>query len=630
MCGITGFCSFSDSPHLNQALVMMSEVIKHRGPDDFGTEVLRTKEATVGFSHRRLSIIELSRLGHQPMWDKTKNLLIVYNGEIYNYKEIRRDLEQLGHSFISNSDTEVILNAFLQWGRDCVNQFIGMFAFVIYNKSENKIYLCRDRLGVKPLYYYRTGKGFLFASEIKSFHQHPDFVKELDLDAFSGYLRNGYITGVKSIFKNAYKVKPGNWLIYDIGTREFQSETYWDISDLSGKQTYTASKEDAHSELKSLLRSSFRYRLVSDVPVAVFLSGGVDSSLLASILAAESDSKITTITIGFNEKTHNEAPFAKQIAQILGTNHIEEYCTVDDAFKLFPLISEVYDEPFGDNSAIPTILLSQVASKHTKVVLSADGGDELFAGYPSYQLVNRYFKWILKMPYLGRKNLVYQIRKLIPNKHYSKYSSFLSVICDIASSQTLNELNHTLNNPFANNEIEQLVNFNFAAETSSDYLSGSDDFVYRLKNYDLGKYLVDDILVKVDRATMYSSIESREPFLDHRLVEFAANLPSPLHLNNFNQKILLKNVLSEYIPRRVFTRPKKGFEVPVKDWLKGNLKDYYDFYLSESQIGKSGLLNYKQVGLYKGLFDNDISVRGLNRKLWFLLVFQIWYDRWMN
>ena len=628
MCGIAGFIDNSSRPDMNQILKRMTEALAHRGPDDHGAELFNAGDFKIGFVLRRLSIIDLAQSGHQPMWDESKDICIVYNGEIYNYGEIKEELKKSGYHFRSNSDTEVILYSFKRWGMDCVKKFIGMFAFVIYFERENKVFFCRDRLGVKPLYYYSHGNLLLFASEIKSFHHHPDFVKEIDKNGFTKYVELGYLPYSSSIYKNVRKVLPGMWMIYDLKTKAIYENRYWDIKTITSSSRQDLSQKQVLEELKSIIISAFRYRLVSDVPVGVFLSGGIDSSLLSSVLSRECEAQITTMTVGFNEKDYNEAPFAKNVASILRTDHIEEYCHASDAFKLFTEISEVYDEPFGDSSAIPTLLLSKMASKYRKVVLSADGGDELFAGYPSYQLVNRYFKLFLKIPIKKRKEIIWVIRKVISSPKPGRYNSLFSVIYDIAESDSIHSLNSSINNPFSRSELINLFNFKYSPEEPSESLNNIDDIIFSLKNFDLNQYLIDDILVKVDRATMHSSIESREPFLDHRLVEFAARLPSSLHLNKINQKILLKEMLSDYLPKNAYERPKRGFEIPIKAWMSGELKDYYEFYLSKEQVSQSGLLNYSQVKYYKDLFNNNINIRGLNRKLWHLLIFQVWYEKW--
>lgn len=628
MCGITGFCSFNNSI-LNpiETLRDMTDAISHRGPDDAGYLIVKTDYGIVGLGHRRLSIIDLSSSGHQPMTDELKGLSIVFNGEIYNYKAVKQELLSLGYSFKSSSDTEVILKAFKHWGESCADHFIGMFAFAIFDKTKNKLFLCRDRLGVKPLYYYEKDNVLMFTSELKSFHKNVLFHKEINQDSLSNYLQTGYVTPNKSIYKNVQKLQPGHWLVYNLSTKTAHLKSFWTLDD-TRRNTLFNSTNDIIEELEPIMKSAFNYRMVSDVPVGVFLSGGVDSTLLTATLAQNNHRELTTFTIGFNEKKYDEAKYAREVSQYFNTNHIEEYCSVKDAYHIFPDLVDIYDEPFGDNSALPMIMLSRIASNHLKVVLSADGGDELFAGYPSYKLVDSYLKYAFKVPGNLRPMIAKHTKRLVSGFRNNKTASILNVILNILESKQYQKMSDAINGPFSDVEINALLNINWTKEDTSKFINYTDDFVRELQMIDIENYLLEDILVKVDRATMSASIESREPFLDHRLVEFALQIPSRFNMYNKNQKWILKEILRKYMPHYEFNRPKRGFDVPIGQWMLKELNEYYHYYLSEDKIKESSVFNFDQIKVYKDLLESNKNIRGLHRKLWFVLVYQAWQEKW--
>ncbi|MFC1671456.1 asparagine synthase (glutamine-hydrolyzing) [Spirochaetota bacterium] len=386
MCRITGFIdpNYNGSYKIEKTAVSMRDTMIYGGPDDGGLHF--DKNIGLALCHRRLSIIDLSNLGHQPM--EFDNLVITFNGEVYNFKDIREDLEKEGYKFESNSDTEVVLKAFHRWGIKCVHKFRGMWAFAIWNKTEKEIILCRDRVGVKPLYWYYKDSLFMFSSELKAFHQHPKFHKEIDELSLSLFFQYGYINAPHSIFKNTYKLEPGHFLIFKNGN--IKKEKYWTLEDYFNKGADERDKwlkkgeNEVADELEHILTKSFKLRMVSDVPVGVFLSGGIDSSLVTALLQKEFTTPLKTFTIGFHEKKYNEAEWAKKVSMHLGTDHTELYCTPKEAYNVIPKLPELYDEPFGDSSAIPTLLVSQLAKRDVKVSLSADGGDEQFYGYERY------------------------------------------------------------------------------------------------------------------------------------------------------------------------------------------------------------------------------------------------------
>lgn len=637
MCRIAGFWDFNfkDQYNLEETAIRMRDSLSHGGPDDAGTYV--DLSLGLALSHRRLSILDLSPLGHQPM--EFENVVITYNGEVYNFQEIRKELEREGYSFVSNSDTEVILKAFHRWGFDAVYKFRGMFAFAIFDKANKRLILCRDRIGVKPLYYYYKDGLFMFASELKAFHFHPKFQKELELSALALFLQYGYITSPYSIFKHTYKLEPGHFLILN-SKGELSLQKYWDIEEHFRKEEFSdLSEEEITQGLEELLIESFKLRLVSDVPVGLFLSGGIDSSTVCALLQKQVSKPLKTFTIGFYEKDYNEAEYAKKIAQYLGTDHTELYCTPREAFEIIPKLPEIYDEPFGDSSAIPTYLVSQLARSQVKVSLSADGGDEQFCGYTRYWIVGERIRRLEKLPMLG---VFSQVLKLInPDLAVSLYKLFSPVLPkwtnfrdkfiklrNVLSTKSPKEQYDIANKHFLIEDLKSL-----GLETlieSQTFRINSSTMLEPMKYmmlYDLKTYLPDDILIKVDRATMSVSLEGREPFLDHKVVEFTSKIPVSLKYRNGISKYILRKILYKYVPKELIDRPKMGFGVPIYEWFKGELKGLYLEYLSKERIKKEGIFNSEEVDkLLRGYLEN----KGVNHnKLWFLFIFQLWKERWL-
>ena len=397
MCGITGFCDFNRKLTKDD-LHRSNETLHHRGPDSGSIALFETDSANIGFGHRRLSIMDVTSNGNQPMYSDDESVVIILNGEIYNFKEIREELRAAGHSFHSDSDTEVVLKAYQQYGIGSVSKFIGMFAYSIYDKKKQEVYLLRDRVGVKPLYYFNKNGYLLFGSELKALCAYPGFVKEINTQAVTLFFKYGYIRAPHTIFKDTFKIQPGHYVKIDLVRKKVEQHKYWDVVDYYNQPKLKISETEALEETERLFESAFQYRMVSDVPVGVFLSGGYDSSLVAAILQKNSTQKIKTFTIGFNEKRWDEAPFAKQIAGHIGTDHHEYYCTSKEAQDIFPQLADIYDEPFGDSSGIPTTLVSQFARKQVTVSLSADGGDEIFAGYVKYHHLVKINNYINKTP----------------------------------------------------------------------------------------------------------------------------------------------------------------------------------------------------------------------------------------
>jgi len=630
MCGIAGFCDFTKKSD-KQLLKNMTDVLYHRGPDDSGYSFYSLNKCNIGLGHRRLSILDLSTHGHQPM--KFDNLEMVYNGEVYNFKEIRNELEKYGYNFESNSDTEVILKAYHKWGINAVDKFNGMFAIAIYDKKNEKLILIRDRAGVKPLYYYFKDGLFMFASELKSFHQNPYFKKDIDINILGQYLQYGYILEPYSIFKHTHKLKAGHYLELKIENGEWKIKKYWDVADYYKKPKLDISDDEAIKETEKLLKSAFEYRMVSDVPVGVFLSGGYDSSAVAAILQTNTTQKINTFTIGFKEKGFDEAVYAKQIAKHLGTNHTEYYCTQKDALQIIPTLAEIYDEPFGDSSAIPTILVSKLAKQDVTVALSADAGDEIFAGYSKYDTSLKYYNAFNKLPFFTRKLLKSSMEKIDPkyipfgHKIYNFETRYEKIKNLLVSNSIANTMKQT-SQLFTIDEIEKLLSNDFKeVKTNFDSETHELSLLEEMLMVDYKTYLPDDILTKVDRATMSVSLEGREPMLDYRIVEFAAQLPDNLKYRNGQKKWILKQIVHKYLPKEMMDRPKMGFGVPLMEWFRDELKEMFLYYLNEERLEKESIFNVDEV-VY--LRDSFLSGRNSNaRKLWNILMFEMWYERWM-
>lgn len=629
MCGIAGFSDFTKKSNPS-VLQLMTDVISYRGPNDQGIFTKEFDETIVGLGHRRLSILDLSPLGHQPY--HYKDFTLVFNGEIYNFKEIREKLITKGYSFESNSDTEVIIKSYEANGIACVDEFIGMFSFSLLDQRSEKMYLVRDRAGVKPMYWFWKNDTFLFGSELKSFHCHPGFTKEMDLDSLALYFQYSYIPAPYTIFKNTHKLSPGHILELDLKNKSISINQYWNVIDYYNKPKLTISLSEAEEELEKILKSACEYRMVSDVPVGVFLSGGYDSSAVAALLQSNRTEKLKTFTIGFDEPKYNEANHAKKVAEYLGTDHTEYYCTHKEAFDIIPTLPDIYDEPFGDNSIIPTTLVSQTAVKKVNVALSADGGDEIFAGYPKFKMSLDYTSnFPASIRQLISKSMSLINPELIPftrgafnfETRYNKMQLILAqrdplyAMKIISQFNTNSELKRRLNFPFN----EQKTNFDIGNE-----LNNSNDAINKMLAIDYKTFLVDNNLTKVDRATMSVSLEGREPLLDHRIIEFAARLPSHYKLHNGKTKLILKNIVHKHIPQSIMDRPKMGFIVPIMGWFKNELKDMIMHHLDENKLRHEGLLNHKEVVRLR-----DKYLRGDSeniQKIWHMLIFQMWKERW--
>ena len=636
MCGITGIYSLG-APVDPSILLSMTDTLSHRGPDDSGTYINENK--TVGLGHTRLSIIDLSQRGRQPMASDDLKIQVSYNGEIYNYKEIREELRSKGHVFRTNCDTEVLVRAYEQWGIECLHKFIGMFALAIWDGRQNKLYLARDRVGIKPLYYYRENGLFLFGSELKAIMKHPGFSKRISPDALLLFLKYDYVRSPYTIFENTFKLEPGCYLCLQNG--QLEKHRYWDVTESFNMEPYDFSEEEACDMFEEIMTESLRYRLVSDVPVGIFLSGGIDSSVVAALLQKSVPTPIKTFTIGFDEEKYNEAVWAKKVAEHLGTEHTEFYVSEDDALKMVPELPSIYDEPFGDDSSIPTCIVSKLAREHVKVVMSGDGGDELFCGYNHYARLARSAAVIGKTPGVIKYGLRAALSCLEVNRveslgktlgcasllrNYGKTRAVMLSILekDMArmyrskwSAWAPEDFPDLFKNPL--DTRDETFNADFAAIESGELMT-------RMLYADFNVWLPDNILTKVDRASMSVGLEAREPLLDHRVVRFASRIPLYLKYRNGESKYFLKKVLSRHIPAELYNRPKTGFVGPMDSWLRGKLRPLVMDHLSANEIKKSGFFNTEEVLRWTDKFYNDSSVKP--DRIWNLLMFQMWYERW--
>ncbi len=636
MCGIVGFVSKTKEENI---LSKMVQIQKHRGPDDSGIYIDETTGVHLG--HNRLSIQDTSSHAHQPFVSSCENYILIFNGEVYNFQEIKEELVALGHTFVSNSDTEVILYAYKEWGIDSVEKFTGMFAFVIYDQIKKRLFLLRDRAGVKPLYYHVSENAFLFSSEIKSFHQHPSFSKEINKEILPFYFQFAYIPTPHTIYKECFKLKPGHYIEYNLESNSFEIHKYWDINDFYLMSKHTKSEDEIVEDIESLLSTATNLRMVSDVPVGVFLSGGYDSSMVTSLLQKGKKEKLNTFTIGFEKKEFNEANDAKKIAQYLGTNHTEEYCTQQDMLELIDDLAFYYDEPFADDSALPTMLVSNLARKEVTVALSADGGDEIFLGYSKYFAINRVLKiksskiknHILKtsVNLLSEKSVLLLNSLLPKSKRQSnivdKFNKFKNMINANTQQEMFIRASSKVEADFLDRALVDGKFKNFESTYFNDFQKLEKlDSSSQMMAIDYKTFMLDDVLCKVDRASMSVSLEGREPLLDHKLAEYMARVPSELKYKNAKGKYLLREVLKKYIPTEMTDKPKAGFTIPLKSWLLNELKPkaleaLESNLLKKDAIFKEEVLNEVVEKLKRGEIDNPTFI-------WMIIMYVSWRERW--
>ncbi|MCL4297294.1 MAG: asparagine synthase (glutamine-hydrolyzing) [Anaerolineae bacterium] len=630
MCGICGIVNLKTSQPVNQStLQKMNQAMKHRGPDEQGFYHC----GPVGLGSRRLSIIDLAG-GRQPIANEDESMWIVFNGEIYNYRELRIFLQKKGHTFRTQTDTEVILHLYEEFGLECVQHLNGIFAFAIWDTPRQELTLARDRMGIKPLYYTETNNGFIFGSELKVVMAHPEVKREIDLISLNEYLSFEYVPTPRTIIRHIYRLEPGCVLRYS--AQGVHHQPYWNISLARSESRPPVDWRDYAIGLYETLKTSVKQELVSDVPVGVLLSGGLDSSSIAAFMAELYPGTVDSFSVGFEETSFDESRYARQIAQHVGTRHNELILTSQMVAEMVPTITDFLDEPFGDSSLIPTYFLSLFARGHVKVVLGGDGGDELFAGYPTltaHRLIEYYERIV---PWQVRASIAPKTLNLLPVS-FNNISFDFKVRRFLAGRRVpLQVRHHRWLGSFLDEEKALLLQDwlkPVLRDTYSQAYTHARECDARLPlnqllYNDIKMYLEGDILYKVDRASMAASLEVRVPFLNREMVHFATDLPLELKLRRLTTKYLLKKSMSQKLPREIINRPKKGFNMPVARWLTTELRDVVLEMLSEERINRQGFFNYAYV---RELLDQHLSYRQDNRKvLWTLFIFQLWYNRYIE
>lgn len=647
MCGITGFWDSKQRTTREQLIATvtsMRDALVHRGPDGAGNWV--DAKDGIAFGHRRLSILDLSEHGHQPMHSSSQRYVITFNGEIYNNLQIKQDLEVAGlaPTWRGHSDTEIILAAFEAYGiKSALEKMVGMFAIALWDREEKLLYLLRDRLGEKPLYYGWLDGYFLFGSELKSLRKHFAWQQQINTDAVGLLMRYNCIPAPYSIYKNIYKLEPGHMLVVN-QDQNITDNKYWSLESVVNETSNNRSKlepKQAVDELESKLSLAVKQQMAADVPLGAFLSGGIDSSTIVALMQAQTNTPVKTFTIGFADTNYNEAEQAKAVAAHLGTQHTELYLTPEQTQNIIPDLGTFYDEPFADSSQIPTYIVAKLTREHVTVSLSGDGGDELFAGYNRYTWVPAIWQRISYLPQPLR-NVVGKILTGLPTTAWDKVFAMLGPVLPGKLKQRnpgdkIHKLARILDSSSASAIYHKLISHWYEHES---LVPGARDSSLLLKDLttqinrqpliesmmymDSQRYLPDDILVKVDRAAMAVSLETRIPFLDHRVVEFAWGLPLDLKIRNGESKWILRELLSRHVPRDLFERPKMGFGVPIDQWLRGPLKEWAQDLLSNSMLNKHNLLDSKLI--HKKWQEHLSGARNWQHHIWDVLMFQAWYE----
>ena len=642
MCGIAGVFdieSHGRDQRPGDTALRMADTLAHRGPD--GRDGWGDAAAGIGLGHRRLSIIDLSSTGAQPMHSADGRYVITYNGEVYNFGALRTELEALGHGFRGTSDTEVMLACFVEWGIEkAVGRFVGMFAFAVFDRETRTLHLVRDRLGIKPLYWCQFGGLLLFASELRALAAHPGFRQEIDREAVDALLRYSYVPAPATIFRGVYKLPPGSILSVAPGGAP-KIVPYWQLREVVAQRPLlNIGQQEVTERLDLLMQEAARLRMIADVPLGAFLSGGLDSSAVVALMQANSNRSVRTFTIGFHEKDHDESSHARAVAQHLGTDHTEVMLEADAALDLVRDIPDWFDEPFADSSQLPTYLVCRMARQHVTVALSGDGGDELFGGYPKYAMLERLWARAGHLP-RGVRSLIAAGLRRIPEPMLARSAGLL---LDPARAQRIGEktlrLAAALGARDGDDAATALAAVGLGGPRLVNGIGSSmtvtrmpeldkllSDLPSRMQAQDMISYLPDDILTKVDRCSMAVSLELRVPLLDHRLVEFVWSLPPAIRRGK-EPKALLRSVLARYVPPALFERPKRGFTVPLDRWLSGPLREWADDLLSPTALARDGLFNKEGV---RQLWQEHLSGRRHNATtLWNILMMRAWSERWLN
>jgi len=627
MCGIAGYIDLWDAGEAREVeersavLDRMCRIIRHRGPDDQGVML----KPGIALGMRRLSIIDLAG-GHQPISGEDDSVTIVFNGEIYNFLELKPQLEALGHTFSTHSDTEAIVHAYEEFGPDCLQHLRGMFAFAIWDERARRLFIARDRAGKKPLYYTTTPKGtFVFGSELKGLLEHPDVVKELDPEALDAYLTLGYVPDPLSIFRGIHKLPPGHFLTFSDGVVSVKQ--YWDF-ELSNDQSM--SETDCLEELRKLLDESVRLRLISDVPLGAFLSGGIDSSTVVAMMARHMGQPVKTFSIGFHEDSYNELKYARLTAKKFATDH-HEFLVTPDICSIVDELVWHFDEPFADSSAIPTYMVSKLAREHVTVILSGDGGDELFAGYTRY-VVDRKREGFGLLPRPLREHVMRPLSQHLPHatwgRNYLHNVSLDPISRYLDSVSVFTSLNRkALYTPEFSNKLGHA---NYVSSLFQDLVDkvDSNEPLDRLLYLDSKTYLPGDILTKVDRMSMAVSLEARAPLLDHKLIEFVTKIPASLKLAGLETKYLLKKAVKDLVPSEILNRPKQGFGVPIQEWINQQLRSRLRETLTEPRTRQRGYVDPRYVDVL--LDEHERGRRDHSTGLWALFMLELWHRQFLD
>lgn len=629
MCGIAGWANkdsnqtkkFGDEALLHS----MCERMEHRGPDSEGLWL----EDGVALGMRRLSIIDL-HTGEQPVYSEDKSIVAIMNGEIYNFWEIRKDLEKRGHKFVTQTDTEVIPHLYEEFGEDFVDSLNGMFAIALWDKNLKKLVITRDRFGEKPLYYGIFDDKLFFASELKVLLAHSEINPEINLEALNQYLSYDYVPAPLSIFEGIYKLPAAHKLIWKDGG--FEIDRYWDLD--FQKKTPKPTVNEATEQLQDLLSESVKMRLISDVPLGILLSGGIDSSAVAAFAVRHSTEKVKTFSIGFEEDSFDESKYAREVAAHLGTEHYEDILSVETAADLISEIGSWLDEPLSDGSLLPTFLLSRFVRRYVTVALGGDGGDEIFAGYPMY-FAHKVAKIYNTIPQFIRSGLIEPVTNNLPVSTNNLSFDYKAKRFIASANHNQIERHHSWFGSFSGEQKEKLLGENVKSSTSNLDIykrarelanaCNAENKIEKMQYLDMNFYLAEDILTKVDRASMAVSLEVRAPFLDHKVAEFASSLPFEYKLKGRNTKYILKQSVKDLIPQSIINRPKKGFGIPIAEWLKGRLNPLMNDMLSAERINKQGFFDSQYVE--KLIKNHEKGISNNYKQLWTLLVFQIWFEK---
>jgi len=615
MCGINGKINFNKKQISEDEIILMNDALVHRGPDDSGIWI----ENNVGLGHRRLSIIDLSYSGHQPM--KYDDMVIVFNGEIYNFLELKTELESKGYQFKSKTDTEVILASYKEWGIECLNKLRGMFAFAIYDKSKNILFGARDRFGKKPFKYYFDGTVFIFASELKAILTQKEIKREVDWEAIDDFLTLQYVPHSKTGFQNIFKLPQAHYFTLDLDTKKFEIKKYW-VLDYS--QKLDLSENEWVKLLEESLKESIRLRMISDVPIGAFLSGGLDSSAVVAFMSLFTD-KVKTFSIGFEEKDFDETEYARIVAKKYNTDHHELIVKSADMIQYIKQLVYQYEEPYADSSQLPTFILSKFSREYVTVALNGDGGDENFGGYDKH-MVHLFAKYIKKLPF---RNLLLYLSKISGQE---KVTLFLKILDQENWIQHVNYTNYfdtyTKNEFYTEKYLEKIKNhstydfFEYIMKNAKNL-----EYMDRIFYLDFNSYVPDDLMVKVDIATMANSLESRSPLLDHKFVELSAQIPSNLKVGFNKRKYIFKKMLRKYLNEDILNRKKRGFSIPLNYLFRNGLKDY----IKNVILDDDGLvLQIMKKDMVQMLLENHYDGKNNGKKLWALMVLNLWYDKFFE